>query len=134
MHDSLYFLIMKYLIFFIFTISSCKTSTSKTTEVNNVNELVKQQNMFTKIINGDNSYVLYYKVEKSINNPVKIFTYYIMDNQSKKVIKTSEQVAAEKIYWKDNTILAIIPYTEVMQKNDVVGAPDSTNEILIKIK
>ena len=127
-------LIMKFIIFSTLLLFSCKTNTSKAPELSNMNELLNQQNAFTKILNGDNSLVLYYKVEKNKSNPVKIFTYYVVDGHSKNIVKSADQVAAEKIYWRDNKTLAIIPYTEVIQKDINVGDTDKSNEILIKIK
>lgn len=117
----------------MFSMISCKTNNAKHKEVNSMSELVGHQNTFFKMLNDNNSLTLYYKVDESINNPVKIFTYYVADSKTKKILKTSEQVAAEKIYWKDNVTLAIIPYSDAMQKNDVVGSPNKNNEILIKI-
>lgn len=125
---------MKLIIFLIFSTISCATNTSKPPVSSNMEKLTNQQSTFKKIINNNNSYSLFYKVETNVNSPVQLFSYYITDSKTNKVVKKTEQVAAEKIYWKDNNTLAIIPYTEMIQKNDVVGAPVKTNEILIKIK
>ncbi|MBC7555843.1 MAG: hypothetical protein H7195_02660 [Chryseobacterium sp.] len=124
---------MKYTLFLLLSIISCKVSPNKTTEITK-NKLVAQQSLFTKVVNGNNSYTLYYKVDENINTPVRIFTYYITNTQTKKIVKPSEQVAAEKMYWKDNNTIAITPYTEIIQKNNEVGAPEKINEILINIK
>lgn len=127
------FTIMKYTLFLLLSIISCKISPNKTTEIAK-NKLVAQQNLFKKVVNGNNSYTLYYKVDENINTPVRIFTYYITNTQTKKIVKSSEQVAAEKMYWKDNNTIAIVPYTEMIQKNNEVGAAEKINEILINIK
>lgn len=127
-------IIMKYFIFFLFSITSCKTSNATAMVVHDKNPQMNLKSTFKKMVNANNTYNLFYKVESNMNNPVKIFTYYITDYQTNKMVKTSTQVAAEKIYWKNDTTLAIIPYVEVMKKNDVVEDIEKTNEILIKIK
>ncbi|MGS0749100.1 hypothetical protein [Halpernia sp. GG3] len=125
---------MKYLLLLALSIISCKTSASKSIAIKKTNEMVNQKSAFSKLANSDNSYTLYYKIEKNSNSPVKLFTYYVTDNKTNKILKTTEQIAAEKIFWKDDHTLAIIPYTEMIPKNDVVGEPFKIAEILINIK
>ena len=125
---------MKYLILIAFSIISCKTNVSKTTELNKNSEMMDQQSTFRKSFSENNTYTLYYKIAENMNSPVKIFTYYVTDTDTGKMVKKIESIAAEKIYWKDSNTLAIIPYTEMIQKSDVVGEINQPNEILIKIK
>lgn len=125
---------MKYLILIAFSIISCKTNVSKTTELNKNSEMMDQQSTFRKSLSENNTYTLYYKIAENMNSPVKIFTYYVTDTDTGKMVKKIESIAAEKIYWKDSNTLAIIPYTEMIQKSDVVGEINQPNEILIKIK
>ncbi|WP_103913823.1 hypothetical protein [Halpernia humi] len=125
---------MKYLFLIAFSIISCKTNVSKTTELNKNSEMMDQQSTFRKSLSENNTYTLYYKIAENMNSPVKIFTYYVTDTDTGKMVKKIESIAAEKIYWKDSNTLAIIPYTEMIQKSDVVGEINQPNEILIKIK
>lgn len=125
---------MKYLILIAFSIISCKTNVSKTTELNKNSEMMDQQSTFRKSLSENNTYTLYYKIAENMSSPVKIFTYYVTDTDTGKMVKKIESIAAEKIYWKDSNTLAIIPYTEMIQKSDVVGEINQPNEILIKIK
>ncbi|SEG27689.1 hypothetical protein SAMN05421847_1867 [Halpernia humi] len=96
--------------------------------------MMDQQSTFRKSLSENNTYTLYYKIAENMNSPVKIFTYYVTDTDTGKMVKKIESIAAEKIYWKDSNTLAIIPYTEMIQKSDVVGEINQPNEILIKIK
>lgn len=124
---------MKYIILIFFLIISCKSYTSHKVDLNKKKEIMDEQSSFKKIMNENGTYALNYRVADNIDSPVKIFTYYVTDTATNRMIKKSEDVAAEKIYWKDNATLAIIPYTGMIQKNDVVGEVNKPNEILIKI-
>lgn len=113
---------------------SCETTVKPAINPENTDQPMTQQKDYKTSNNTANTLVLHYKVEEESTNPVRRFTYYVTDRSSGKVIRQSEVVAAEKIYWKDNTTLAVIPYKEVMQKYEVPGEPEVKNEILIYIK
>lgn len=125
---------MKYLIFFVLSIFSCKSTTNNTLEATKKNEAMVKRSDFIKVANNNNSYNLYYKIDENKHTPVKIFTYYVTNLQTGKVVKPSQQVAAEKIYWKDENTLAIVPYIEMIKENNEVGATPKINEIIINIK
>lgn len=113
---------------------SCETqSKADSVKISAKNLEVNQMNYKT-VSNSDNTLTLHYSVKEEITDPVRIFSYYVTDSSTKNTVKTLEKVAAEKIYWKDNNTIAIIPYKEVMQKEDDLNAPRIENELLIKIK
>ena len=61
------------------------------------------------------------------------FQQYKHKNAKKgKIIRKKEGIAAEKIYWKDATTIAVILYKEVQQ---ITTIPEqiTDNEILIKL-
>ncbi len=125
---------MKYLVLFSIVIISCKSNNVTVNKSIDKTSVINQQNDYSKLLSSNNSYTLYFKVEKGVSGPVKIFTYYVTNTSTKKTVKSSQQIAAEKIYWKDDHTLAIIPYTEMVQKQSDVYEPEKSNEILINIK
>ena len=96
--------------------------------------IVKQESDFKYMLSKTGTYTLHYKVEEDKNSPVKRFTYYVTTTADKKIARKTETVAAEKIYWKNDYTLAIIPYVEVMRESTEVGVSPQPQEILIIIK
>lgn len=108
---------------------------SKDSENSKSNELiVNQESDFKNMLSKGGTYTLHYRVEEEKNSPVKRFTYYVTTTSDKKVARKIETLAAEKIYWKNNNTLAIIPYVEVMRASTEVGVNPQQQEILITIK
>lgn len=124
---------MKYIIPIFAILASCK-SVANEPAMNSKNESAQKQESYKKMISENSTYTLHYKVKEDMTSPVKLFTYYVTSTKNNKTIRSSETVAAEKIYWKDDHTLAIIPYTEVMQQSTEVGVDIQPKEILINIK
>ena len=77
---------------------------------------------------------IHYTIEENLQSPVKMIEYYVVDNKTSKILKEKEKIAGEKIYWKDNYTIAIIPYKEVEKHSLEVHENPIINETLIKIK
>lgn len=126
--------LMKYFFLLFASLMSC-TSMSTDPENSKSNDvIVNQESDFKHVLSKGGTYTLHYKMEEEKNSPVKRFTYYVTTTADKKVARKSETVAAEKIYWKNNYTLAIIPYVEVMRASTEVGVNPQQQEILITIK
>ena len=125
---------MKYIIPILAILVSCNSVANEPAVTTKANEPMQQQGDYKKMISKNSTYTLHYKVKEDMTSPVKLFTYYVTSTTNNKTIRSSETVAAEKIYWKDDHTLAIIPYTEVMQQSTEVGADPKPKEILINIK
>ena len=124
---------MKYLLLIFAGMLSCKSTDARApiskTELTKVNP----EDGFRQLASKEGSYILYYKVDAPENNPVRQYTYYIISTETKKIVRSSQSVTAEKIYWKTDQILAIIPYTEVMKHSDNVNVNHNPKEILINL-
>jgi len=125
---------MKYHILALPFLLSCNSISNVPSNPQNKIEIVKQQGDFKQLLSSNNTYTLYYQIEEQKNSPVKRFTFYVSINADHKTARSTETVAAEKIYWKDDQTLAIIPYVEVMQESTEVGVNPQPKTILIKIK
>ena len=77
-------------------------------------------------------FILFYKIEEKKDNPVRWITFFVIKTSDQKIIRKKEGIAAEKIYWKDATTIAVILYKEVQQ---ITTIPEqiTDNEILIKL-
>ena len=120
---------MKLHLFLFFILFSCKPVVDANKQTI---EAIKDKT-FKVIPNSDRTLKLYFKKEESFADPIPKVTYLVTDYQTENVKKNLETVAAEKIYWKSNTVIAVIPYHEVMKEPTEVGKIDNKNEILIKI-
>lgn len=98
------------------------------------NEIVKVQEGFQQLISKNTTHTLFYKVEKTLNTPVQLIAFYVTNTKSNKVVREIEKIAAERIYWKDDQTLTIIPYVGIVQQSNEVGVQDKIKEILITIK
>ena len=125
---------MKYIIPILAILVSCNSVANEPAGSTKATEPMHHQGDYKKMISKNSTYTLHYKVKEDMTSPVKLFTYYVTSTENNKTIRSSETVAAEKIYWKDDHTLAIIPYTEVMQQSTEVGADPKPKEILINIK
>lgn len=125
---------MKYFGFTFILFLSCKGVTNNSSTPNNSHQVMENQVNFKKLLSKNYTYTLNYEIKDQQNSPVKRFTYFITVTKTNKMIRNSETIAAEKIYWKDDSTLAIIPYVEVMQQSNEVGVNPQTKEILIKLK
>ena len=125
--------IMKYLLLITALITSCKSTDAETSVPKTNTPKVEQVDDFQQLASKNGSYILHYKVKEDKSSPVKWYTYYVTAAKSKKIVKPSEGLTAEKIYWKDDHTLAIIPYTEVMQHSDDVNVNLQPKEILIDL-
>lgn len=103
----------------------------KTTELSE--EGVNQKVKFKNSPNASGTMVLYYRVIHAVNSPVTSVEFYVKEQKSGKILKPTETLAAEKIYWKDNNSIAVIPYEDAM-KHQELGEILETREIIIKIK
>ena len=130
----LYFPLMKYHIIALAFLISCNSIGNDPSNSQNKKEIVKQQSDFKQLLSSNKTYTLNYKIEEQKNSPVKRFTFYVTITANKKTARNSETVAAEKIFWKDDHTLVILPYVEVMQQSTEVGVNPQPKTILIKIK
>lgn len=125
---------MKSLVLLISLLScSAKTATSPDQNPDLGMSVENLQTNLKSINNKDNTATLHYIISGEKNSPVRKVEYYITDTKSGKIIKTKETVAAEKIYWKDNQSIAIVPYSDA-PRQEVLGSPNIDNEIIVKIK
>ena len=120
---------MKLHLFLFFILFSCKPVVDANKQTI---EAIKDKT-FKVIPNSSRTLKLYFKKEESFADPIPKVSYFVTDYQTENVKKNLETVAAEKIYWKSNTVIAVIPYHEVMKEPTEVGKIDNKNEILIKI-
>lgn len=115
--------------------TSCETSVKSTKSTTEKDVAMVQETDYKISANKSNTRMLHYKLEESISNPIPRITYYVTDQLSKKVVTEKAVVAAEKIYWKNNTTLAIIPYKGMIKKEEIPDVNiNANNEILIPIK
>lgn len=125
---------MKYLLFCFLLIISCDSMINSASDEKKSNEIVKVQEGFQQLISKNTTHTLFYKVEKTLNTPVQLIAFYVTNTKSNKVVREIEKIAAERIYWKDDQTLAIIPYVGIVQQSNEVGVQDKIKEILITIK
>lgn len=121
--------------FFLFSnaLTGCSTNKDpKETPIKN-SEIVNTQSNFSKLLSKNSSYTLHFKVEEKMNSPVRFYTYYITSTKDNMIVKKETGIAAEKIYWKNDHTLAIIPYVEVMQQTTEINENHQPNEILIDL-
>lgn len=128
------FSIMKYLLLFFMLIISCDSTINSVPDEINSNEIVKKQEGFQRLVSKNTTNTAFYKVDKTMNSPVQLFTFYVTNTKSNKVVRETEKIAAERIYWKDDHTLAIVPYVGMVQQSNEVGVNDKIKEILITIK
>ncbi len=104
---------------------------SNSTRANIVNNYQKETG-FLKNESPNKEFILFYKIEEKKDNPVRWITFFVIKTSDQKIIRKKEGIAAEKIYWKDATTIAVILYKEVQQ---ITTIPEqiTDNEILIKL-
>lgn len=124
---------MKYLLLIFAGMLSCKSTEAQAPISKTELAKVNPQDGFRQLTSKEGSYILYYKVDAPENSPVRQYTYYITSTETKKVVRSPQSVTAEKIYWKTDQILAIIPYTEVMKHSANVNENHNPKEILINL-
>ncbi len=122
---------MKYYIIILLFLISCKMQNSNSTRANIVNNYQKETG-FLKNESPNKEFILFYKIEEKKDNPVRWITFFVIKTSDQKIIRKKEGIAAEKIYWKDATTIAVILYKEVQQ---ITTIPEqiTDNEILIKL-
>lgn len=121
---------MRVLIIIFLTMMACEPSSKLAVE----QKVAVQDQSFRKVSNNNHTYTLHYKIVENTKSPVRNFTYFVSKYNTSEIIKKQETTAAEKIYWKDNNILAVVPYTDVARQPTEVGSTTNPNEILINIK
>lgn len=124
---------MKYLLLIFAGMLSCKSTGARAPVSKTAQAKVNPQDAFRQLASKEGSYILYYKVDAPENSPVRQYTYYITSTETNKIVRSTQSVTAEKIYWKTDQILAIIPYTEVMKHSDNVNVNHNPKEILINL-
>lgn len=88
---------------------------------------------YKQVLNPSGTYILFYKRIETVNSPVVLIEYFVDNKKTGKNIKPKARVAAEKIYWKDDISLAIVPYSDAMKHQELNELPEN-REIIIKIK
>lgn len=122
---------VKTIIFCVFITLSCESKKSMDSLLNqNTNTI---NNDYSTKNSPNNTYTLYYKISEKENSPVKWISYYVIKNSDKKTVKKEEGIAAEKIYWKNDNTIAIIPYQDIIQASSLEDDIKS-NEIMIKLE
>lgn len=121
---------MRFIILIFFLVLSCKPVDVK----NQQPTKVEKDSSYVVIPNATKTLKLHFKKEEKISDPVTRITYFVTDYNTENVRKKTETIAAEKIYWKSDKVLAIIPYAEVMKEQTGVSVANEKNEILITIK
>ena len=105
---------MEYYIIILLFLISCKMQNSNSTRANIVNNYQKETG-FLKNESPNKEFILFYKIEEKKDNPVRWITFFVIKTSDQKIIRKKEGIAAEKIYWKDATTIAVILYKEVQQ-------------------
>lgn len=132
-----YFMIyIKFILLFSFIFfQNCRSKDKSTidTTLSTLPEMRDNQ-AYKKSPNPSHTLILNYTITESVKSPVKMITYYVTDVNSNKVIYSKKEVAAERISWKDDQTLMIVPYIGMVKKTEEVGQEDESTTILIKIK
>lgn len=113
---------------FLFAIISCKSTTGTKESSEN---MVKESG-YKILPNQAKTFEIHFKKEESVSQPPKI-TYFVTQYGTSKIRRNKETILAEKIYWKSNNVIAIIPNREVIQAETEVGKSNNASEILITI-
>lgn len=123
------------LMFLVSCTAMQKTGTTPESDLNvsNSGQIAPARENFKHVVSPSGTYILYYKKKENANSPVIMLEYFVISKKTGKTIKAKETLAAEKIYWKDNNSIAIIPYEDAM-KHQELGEEPENREIIIKIK
>lgn len=112
---------------FIMMLISC------TTNNNNLSIENDYTRQYKKKLNENGTYIIYYKINNLENSSIKNISFFVTDKKNK-IVRKEETITAEKIDWKDNNTISVIPYVGIIEKEEEISDTLKSNEKLITIQ